>query len=118
MSAQRAAEAEARLGAQVPPAQVLGVSLGQAPGRDEARIAARLSHPNIVQIFDLGSIGEGDYFLAMEPTGKAGEYKYRVQGMVKVSELVVTFTILTNAGQEQVAQQALTMIKSAVHVVK
>ncbi|MDB4968452.1 MAG: serine/threonine protein kinase [Myxococcales bacterium] len=33
---------------------------------DEARIAARLSHPNIVQIFDLGSIGESDYFLAME----------------------------------------------------
>jgi len=33
---------------------------------DEARIAARLSHPNIVQIFDLGSIGEGDYFLTME----------------------------------------------------
>jgi hypothetical protein len=33
---------------------------------DEARIAARLSHPNIVQIFDLGSVGEGDYFLAME----------------------------------------------------
>jgi serine/threonine-protein kinase len=33
---------------------------------DEARIAARLSHPNIVQIFDLGAIGEGDYFLAME----------------------------------------------------
>ncbi|HEY2745894.1 MAG TPA: serine/threonine-protein kinase, partial [Polyangia bacterium] len=33
---------------------------------DEARIAARLSHPNIVQIFDLGSITQGDYFLAME----------------------------------------------------
>jgi serine/threonine-protein kinase len=33
---------------------------------DEARIAARLSHPNIVQIFDLGAIGESDYFLAME----------------------------------------------------
>ena len=33
---------------------------------DEARIAARLSHPNIVQIFDLGKIGEKDYFLAME----------------------------------------------------
>jgi serine/threonine-protein kinase len=33
---------------------------------DEARIAARLSHPHIVQIFDLGSITEGDYFLAME----------------------------------------------------
>src|SRR5437899_816762 len=32
---------------------------------DEARIAARLSHPNVVQIFDLGCIG-GVYFIAME----------------------------------------------------
>jgi serine/threonine protein kinase len=33
---------------------------------DEARIAARLSHPNIVQIFDLGTLSEKDYYLAME----------------------------------------------------
>jgi serine/threonine-protein kinase len=32
---------------------------------DEARIAARLSHPNIVQIFDFGE-ADGAYFLAME----------------------------------------------------
>jgi serine/threonine-protein kinase len=32
---------------------------------DEARIAARLNHPNIVQIFDLGQDGD-DYFIAME----------------------------------------------------
>jgi len=32
---------------------------------DEARIAATLNHPNIVQIFDVGSIGN-DYFIAME----------------------------------------------------
>ncbi len=32
---------------------------------DEARIAAQLSHPNIVQIFELGS-HEGSYFIAME----------------------------------------------------
>ena len=31
----------------------------------EARMAARLSHPSIVQIFDLGSTGK-EYFLAME----------------------------------------------------
>lgn len=32
---------------------------------DEAKLAARLNHPNIVQIFDFGRI-EADYFLAME----------------------------------------------------
>jgi len=32
---------------------------------DEARLAARLTHPNIVQIFDMGRI-DGDYYIAME----------------------------------------------------
>jgi hypothetical protein len=32
---------------------------------DEARISARLSHPNIVHIFDLGRF-EGEYYIAME----------------------------------------------------
>ena len=31
----------------------------------EARVAATLSHPNIVQIFDVGQI-DGTYFIAME----------------------------------------------------
>src|SRR5690349_6081559 len=31
---------------------------------DEARIAARMNHPNIVQIFDLGE-ADGRYYLAM-----------------------------------------------------
>jgi serine/threonine-protein kinase len=32
---------------------------------DEARIAATLNHPNIVQIYDVGSVGDA-YFIAME----------------------------------------------------
>src|SRR5262249_46243296 len=32
---------------------------------DEARLASRLAHPNIVQIIDLGKSGD-DYFIAME----------------------------------------------------
>ncbi len=33
---------------------------------DEARIAARLSHQNIVQIYDLGQVGPKEFFIAME----------------------------------------------------
>jgi TonB family protein len=33
---------------------------------DEAKLAAQLSHPNIVHIFDLGRIDSGGYFIAME----------------------------------------------------
>jgi serine/threonine protein kinase len=32
---------------------------------EEAKLSARLSHPNIVQIFELGSV-EGEYFISME----------------------------------------------------
>ncbi len=32
---------------------------------DEARLAARLSHPNVVHIYELGQV-DGDYFIAME----------------------------------------------------
>src|SRR5262245_14749893 len=32
---------------------------------DEARLAARLSHPNIVHIYELGQV-DGSYFIAME----------------------------------------------------
>src|SRR2546430_300736 len=44
--------------------------LSGAPGftemfLDEARLVARLNHPGIVQIFDLGKQGD-DYYLAME----------------------------------------------------
>ena len=46
---------------------------------------------------------------------KPGEYKYMTQGMLVVRELAVSFTILTNDGQQQVVQDALTMLKSATH---
>lgn len=32
----------------------------------EARLVARLNHPNIVQIIELGQVGEDEYFIAME----------------------------------------------------
>src|SRR4051812_16731438 len=32
---------------------------------DEARIAAQINHPNVVQIYDLGEV-DGSYYMAME----------------------------------------------------
>src|SRR4051812_19764525 len=32
---------------------------------DEARIAARISHPNVCQVYELGEV-DGQYFIAME----------------------------------------------------
>ncbi len=42
----------------------------------EARSAASLSHPNIVQIFDQGRAEDGTYYIAMEyvPGGTLKEY--------------------------------------------
>ena len=40
----------------------------------EARIAATLSHPNVVQIFDVG-FAEGAFYIAMEHTTSDGEPK-------------------------------------------
>ena len=63
-----------------------------------------------------GLSGLGYYFSATDRAPKPGEYKYMTQGILKVSGLTVTFTILTNEGQDQVVQEALAMMKTAVHV--
>lgn len=33
---------------------------------EEAKLAAELVHPNIIQVFDFGHLGQSDYFIAME----------------------------------------------------
>jgi serine/threonine-protein kinase len=59
----------------------------------EARIAATLSHPNIVQIFDVGQI-EGTYFIAMEHI-HGEDIRSIVRGMKKnnVPELPLEHTL-------------------------
>ena len=41
-------------------------SLSDFPFLTEARAAARLKHPHVVQIFDVGSLSDGRMFIAME----------------------------------------------------
>ena len=63
-----------------------------------------------------GSSGPGYYFSVTDRAPGPGEYKYMTQGMVRVSNLVVTFTILTNDDQGNIVTNAIAVLKSAVHV--
>jgi hypothetical protein len=62
-----------------------------------------------------GRSGPGFYFSATDRAPKPGEYKFLNQGILRVGELTVTFTILTNDGQELIVKQALDLLKSAAH---
>ncbi len=62
-----------------------------------------------------GSSGMGYYFAVTDRVPSPEEYKYMTQGMIRVGNLTVTFTVLTNDGQEKIVTDALSMLKSAIH---
>lgn len=64
----------------------------------------------------VGLSGSGYCFSVTDRAPAPGEYKYMTQGIIRVGNLNVTFTILTNYGQKKVVSDALTMLKSAVHL--
>jgi len=66
---------------------------------------------NIVINEIIGSHGKGYYFSITDKDPKPNEYKYLSQGIIKVNELTVTFTILTNDGQSEIVNKAIRVIK-------
>ena len=63
-----------------------------------------------------GSAGPGFYFFATDAAPGPGEFKFMNRGMLKVGDVTVTFTILTNEGQDGIVRAALEMLKGAVQV--
>ena len=63
-----------------------------------------------------GAPGPGYYFSATDREPKPSEFKYLTQGMLLVGDLVVSFAVLTNDGQEKVRDEALTMLRKASHL--
>jgi hypothetical protein len=63
-----------------------------------------------------GAAGPGFQFFATDAAPRPGEFKYMTRGKLKVGDVSVTFTILTNEGQEAVVRSALAMLKSASRV--
>lgn len=63
-----------------------------------------------------GATGPGFQFFATDSAPAAGEFKYMTRGKLKIGDVAVTFTILTNEGQDAVTRSALAMLKNAARV--
>jgi hypothetical protein len=63
----------------------------------------------------VGPSTRGYYFYVTDKAAAAGEWKYVRQGTIKTGDIVLTFTILTNDGQQANAKTALNMIRHASH---
>ncbi len=61
----------------------------------------------------VGPNSRGYYFFATDRAPAPGEWKYLTQGAVQVGAIALTFTILTNDGQEADAKAALELIRLA-----
>ena len=80
-------------------------------GVDSAKTQAVEKELRVVEF--QGRSGPGFYFAATDRAPKPDEYKLLTQDVVRVGELSVTFTILTNDGQDAVVKQALDALKGA-----
>jgi hypothetical protein len=65
-----------------------------------------------------GKSGPGYYFEATDKAPKPGEFRFLRQGMLKVGDLLVAFTILANSKQEPVVRDAMQVLQSAAHKTK
>jgi len=65
-----------------------------------------------------GAPGPGYYFSATDRQPKPGEFKHLTQGMLLVGDVIVSFGILTNDGQEKAKDEALALLKSASHIAR
>ena len=57
----------------------------------------------------------GYYYSITDKAPKPDEYKYMTQGILRLGELTTTFTILTNDGSENIADETIAMLESATH---
>lgn len=82
--------------------------------RQAADIALLQSVEDSIEVKEFkGSTNTGYYFTATDQAPKPGEFKYLNQGIIALNDILVSFTILTNDGQEATVQEALSLLSSA-----
>jgi len=62
-----------------------------------------------------GKNGRGFYFAATDRAPNPGEYKYLTQGIIRVGDIALSFTVLTNDGEEAVVKAALDTLRTATY---
>ncbi len=62
-----------------------------------------------------GSSGDGYYFTATDSSPEKDGFKYMTHGMLRIGELLASFTILNNEGHQSLASQGMAVLRSAVH---
>jgi hypothetical protein len=81
-----------------------------------ARAAASQSVEGVLPVQEIkGTHGEGLYFAATDRAPNPGEYKYLTQGIIRVGDISLAFTVLTNDGQDAIVRSALEMLRTAGH---
>ena len=84
--------------------------------RQAADIALMQSMEDSIEVKELkGPTNTGYYFTATDQAPQPGEFKNLNQGVIAVNDLLVSFTILTNDGQEAIVKEALSLLSSAEH---
>ncbi len=85
--------------------------------QESAEKARPQSMEQVINLVELkGTSGMGYYFAVTDRAPKPGEYKFMIQGILTVGELMVTFTILTNDSRGEIARETLTLIREANHL--
>jgi len=88
--------------------------------RDQTEEVAAKAQPGAVEkqltLKELSGIGgRGYYFSATDRAPKPGEYKYMTQGMLKLGNLALAFTVLSNDAESDVVATALQLLSTAEH---
>lgn len=86
--------------------------------KQSANQAASQAVEKSIDVIELkGVSGSGYYFSATDRAPKPGGFKHLTQGIIPVGELLVSFTILTNEGQQKAVTEVLSVLKSAKYVI-
>jgi hypothetical protein len=104
----------------IDPSRETVAAASDASIRRQVEESARKAEPSSVEkkleVMEIrGASGRGYYFFATDPSPRPGTWKYMTQGILRIGELAVSFTILTNEGQNGVINDALRMLRNAKH---